>query len=93
MPAMQEVELALIAAAVLTVVVGWAIRTRAHSSARSLGVGAILGIVAGIIGAVVVLVPRTDLIPDGIEPLIWIVIGVVGTAVTVLALTMGWARR
>lgn len=42
-----------------------------------------LGMVAGLFGAIVVLVPRTDLVPDSIEPTLWALAIATVTAVTV----------
>ena len=58
-----------------------------------LAIGALLGIVPGIIGAVVVLVPRTDLVPDAAEPFLWVTIGLVATGMALVALTIGFARH
>jgi hypothetical protein len=89
----QEVELWLIVASILAVVALWVLRVRAHLSERPLAIGALIGIVPGILGAIVVLVPRTDLIPDGAEPFLWILIGLVATGLALVALSVGFARR
>jgi hypothetical protein len=49
--------------------------------------------VPGILGAVIVLVPRTDLIPDSAEPYLWILIGLIASGIALIALTVGFARR
>ena len=90
---MQEVELALIGAGALALVVIWAIRGDHHLNRRPTLVGALLGIVPGIIGAVVVLVPRTDLVPDPAEPYLWILVATVATGVVFAALVRGVIRR
>jgi hypothetical protein len=90
---MQEVELGLIVASILGLVVLWVLRSRAHLSDRPLAIGAVIGIVPGILGAVVVLVPRTDLIPDSAEPFLWILIGLIASGIALFALTVGFARR
>jgi hypothetical protein len=90
---MQEIELGLIVAAVLAIAILWVLRSRAHLADRPLAIGALIGIVPGILGAIVVLVPRTDLIPDGIEPLLWILIGLIASGVALIAVTAGFARR
>ena len=46
---MQEVELGLIVAFILAIVVVWVLRSRAHLSDRPLAVGALIGIVPGIL--------------------------------------------
>jgi len=90
---MQEVELGLIVASILAIVAVWVIRARSHVSERPLAIGALIGVVPGILGAIVVLVPRTDLIPDGIEPLLWVLIALIATGIALLALSVGVARR
>jgi hypothetical protein len=90
---MQEVELGLIVASSLAILVVLAIRAGAHRSDPPLVIGAILGVVPGILGAVIVLVPRTDLIPDSAEPFLWALVGVVATVVVVVAVSVGLARR
>ncbi len=52
-----------------------------------------LGIVPGILGAVVVLVPRTDLVPDTAEPFLWLVVGLIVSGAVIVAVTVGLARR
>jgi hypothetical protein len=89
----QEVELWLIVASILAIVAVWVLRARAHLSERPLAIGALIGIVPGILGAIVVLVPRTDLIPDGAEPFLWILIGLIATGLALVALSVGFARR
>jgi hypothetical protein len=89
----QEVELWLIVAAALAIAVVWTIRARAHLAEHPLAIGAMLGVVPGLIGAVIVLVPRTDLIPDGVEPLLWILIGLTASGIALVALSVGFARR
>jgi di/tricarboxylate transporter len=90
---MQEVELGLIVASTLAILVAIALRTRAHLTDRPLVIGAILGVVPGILGAVIVLVPRTDLIPDTAEPFLWLLVGLVATALVLVAVSVGYARR
>jgi len=90
---MQEVELGLIVASIFAIVALWILRTRAHFAERPLVVGALIGIVPGILGAIVVLVPRTDLIPDGVEPFLWILVGLIASGLALIALSVGFARR
>jgi di/tricarboxylate transporter len=90
---MQEVELGLIVASTLAILVVLALRTRAHLRDRPIVIGAILGIVPGILGAVIVLVPRTDLIPDSAEPFLWLLVGLVATGIVLVAVSVGFARR
>lgn len=90
---MQEIELALIGAGALAILVVAVLRARATLARHPLAIGALLGIVPGIIGAVVVLVPRTDLVPDAAEPFLWLTIGLVATGMALVALTIGFARH
>lgn len=90
---MQQVELWLIVASILSIVVLWVLRSRAHLMERPLVIGALIGIVPGLLGALVVLVPRTDLIPDEAEPFLWILIGLIASGIALIALTVGFARR
>jgi hypothetical protein len=90
---MQELELGLIVAAILAIVAVSIMRTRAHLAERPLTVGALIGVVPGILGAIIVLVPRTDLIPDSAEPYLWILIGLIATGIALIALSVGLARR
>lgn len=90
---MQQVELWLIVGAVLAVVVLWAMRSRTVMARHPLLLGALLGIVPGILGAIVVLVPRTDLVPDATEPYAWVLIGLIASGAAILALTIGVVRR
>ena len=90
---MQEVEVGLIVASIFVIVAVWIMRARAHLAERPLAMGALIGIVPGILGAIVVLVPRTDLIPDSAEPFLWILIGLIATGIALVALSVGFARR
>lgn len=89
----QNIELWLLAAAVLGVAVAWSIHSRATLARRPLVVGALLGIIPGVLGAVVVLVPRTDLVPDAAEPYLWLLIGLVASGAVIVALGIGVVRR
>ena len=91
--AMQKVELALIVVSILALVIVWALRARAHLARRPAAIGALLGIVPGILGAVIVLVPRTDLIPDSDEPFLWILVWLIASGFALFALSVGLARR
>ena len=90
---MQEIELALIVAGALAILVVAVLRARSTLARHPLAVGALLGIVPGVLGAIVVLVPRTDLVPDSAEPFLWLTIGLVATGMAIVALTIGVARR
>ena len=53
----------------------------------------VASIFAIVLGAIVVLVPRTDLIPDGVEPFLWILVGLIASGLALIALSVGFARR
>jgi hypothetical protein len=89
----QQVELWLIVAAAILVVAAAAFHIRARFARRPVVIGAVLGIVPGILGAIIVLVPRTDLVPDTFEPLLWFLIATLAGAAALLALSVGVARR
>ena len=89
----QTVELALLVGAALAILVLATVRVRATFSERPVVLGAMLGIVPGILGAVIVLVPRTDLIPDAAEPALWITVGLVTSGLALVAFSLGLARR
>jgi hypothetical protein len=89
----QEIELALIGAGALAILVVAMLRHRATFARHPLALGAVVGAVPGIIGAVVVLVPRTDLVPDAAEPFLWLAIGLVASGIAIVALTVGVARH
>ena len=89
----QTIELGLLVAAALAILVVATMRVRATFSERPAMLGAMLGIVPGIIGAVVVLVPRTDLIPDAAEPVLWITVGLVTSGFALIAFSLGLARH
>jgi hypothetical protein len=86
------VEVALLIAASFAAVGAVALRSGVGANHRT-ALGALLGIVPGIVGAFVALFPRTDLIPDSAEPAIWIVIGTAVTGIILAAATIGFARR
>jgi hypothetical protein len=89
----QEVELALITAGALAILVAFAVRFRVHLRSRPVLLGSLLGIVPGILGAVIVLVPRTDLVPDSAEPWIWLMIAVLTSAIVLAAVSRGLFSR
>ena len=89
----QEVELALITAGALAILVAVAVRFRVHLRSRPILLGSLLGIVPGILGAVIVLVPRTDLVPDSAEPWIWLTIAVLTSVIVLAAVSRGLFSR
>ena len=91
--AVQEVELALLVISAFVIVAAIAVRYRTRLVHRPLLLGALLGIVPGIVGSVVVLVPRTDLIPDAAEPYLWLTIGFIASGIALFALSRGAIER
>lgn len=89
---MQEIELALIVGSALALLATVAIRYRTSLVRRPLLLGALLGIVPGVLGAIVVIVPRTDLIPDSAEPYVWLGLGLLASGIALLALSWGAVR-
>jgi hypothetical protein len=89
----QEIELALIVASALALLALAAVRYRTRLSQRPLLLGALLGILPGILGAIVVLVPRTDLVPDALEPYFWVALGLVASGIALVAVSLGVVRH
>jgi hypothetical protein len=89
----QEIELALIVASIFAIVIVSVLRSRAQLTERPLATGALIGIVPGILGAVIVLVPRTDLIPDTAEPFLWILVGLIASGIALIAISVAVVRR
>jgi hypothetical protein len=89
----QEIELGLIVASVIAIVVSVVVRFRYELVRRPVLIGALIGIVPGVLGAVVVLVPRTDLVPDTAEPWIWLGIAVIASVVAMFAIWRGVVER
>jgi hypothetical protein len=89
----QQIELWLIVGGALLIVAAVAHRYRATIVRRPLAAAVALGVVPGILGAVVVLVPRTDLIPDQVEPALWVALIVVISGLFMTAIWLGALRR
>lgn len=90
---MQQLEVWAIVGGALSLLAASAFHNRATLARRPLALGAVLGIVPGVLGAMVVLIPRTDLIPDTAEPALWIVLTLVVSGVFLTAIWMGALRR
>ena len=90
--AVQEIEVALIVVSVLGLIVAVAAQNRTRLARRPLVVGALLGITPGILGAIVVLIPRMDLVPDAAEPYIWTIIGLLVSGAVVFVLSRAIVR-
>ena len=89
----QQIELWLIVGGALLIVAAIAHHYRATLARHPLASAAALGVVPGLLGATVVLVPRTDLIPDQVEPALWVGLIVVVSALFMTAIWMGAMRR
>jgi hypothetical protein len=89
----QQIEVWLIVAGTLVLLAASAFHYRATLARRPLALGAALGIIPGILGALIVLVPRTDLIPDQVEPGLWIGLTLLVSGMFLTAIWMGAMRR
>jgi len=89
----QQIELWLIVGGALLIVAAVAHRYRATIVRHPLASAVVLGVVPGLLGAIVVLVPRTDLIPDQVEPALWVALIVVISALFMTAIWLGALRR
>jgi hypothetical protein len=90
---MQQLEVWAIVGGALSLLGFSAFHNRARLARRPLALGAVLGIVPGVLGAMVVLVPRTDLIPDQAEPALWIALTLLVSGLFLTAIWMGALRR
>ena len=90
---MQAFELVLIAAAILVVSAVLAADYRHRSGTDRHLPKLMLGIVPGLVGAVLILAPRVDLIPDQNENDAWIVAAILITAVAAVGTVYRLARR
>jgi hypothetical protein len=89
----QQLEVWLIVGGALTLLATGAFHNRATLARRPLALGAVLGIVPGVLGAMVVLIPRTDLIPDQAEPALWIGLTLLVSGLFLTAIWMGVLRH
>ena len=90
---MQQIELWLIVGGALIIVAAVAHHYRAMVARHPVASAVLLGVVPGILGAFVVLVPRTDLLPDQIEPGLWVGLIVVISGLFMTAIWLGALRR
>ena len=90
---MQQLEVWLIVGGVLVLLGASAFHYRATLARRPLALGAALGVIPGVLGAAIVLVPRTDLIPDQVEPELWIGLTLLVSGMFLTAIWMGAMRR
>lgn len=89
---MQALQLVLIAAGILVASAVLATQSRRPTDDRRLP-RLMLGIVPGIIGAIIILVPRVDLLPDETENDAWIAAAILITAVAAAGTVYRLARR
>lgn len=89
----QALQLVLIASVILLAVAVLAVQHRRITVADRPWPRLLLGVVPGVIGAVVILVSRTDLVPDEFENDLWLVVAVVITAGAALGTVYRLARR
>lgn len=73
---MQTVELLVIAASAIGLAALFAVRQRHVRDSDTHLPRMLLGIVPGLIGVLLVMVPLSDLVPDGAEGSIWLVVAV-----------------
>jgi hypothetical protein len=90
---MQQLEVWAIVGGALGLLAAGAFHNRAKLARRPLALGAALGIVPGILGAIVVLIPRTDLIPDQVEPALWIGLTLFVSGLLLTSIWLGALRR
>lgn len=90
---MQQLAVWAIVGGALSLLAASAFHNRATLARRPLALGAALGIVPGVLGAIVVLIPRTDLIPDQAEPALWIGLTLLVSGLFLTAIWMGALRR
>jgi uncharacterized membrane protein HdeD (DUF308 family) len=80
----QTVELLVIAASALGLAALFAVRQRHVRDSDTHWPRMLLGIVPGLIGVLLVMVPLSDFIPDEAEGSIWLVVAVAVSAVVVV---------
>lgn len=90
---MQQIELWIIVGVLLALLAASAFHYRVMLARRPLALGAALGVIPGVLGAIIVLVPRADLIPDQVEPALWIGVTLLVSGMFLTAIWMGALRR
>ena len=88
---MQTVELFVIAAAAIGLAALLAVRQR-NRNADTHWPRIVLGVVPGLLGVLLVLVPLSDLVPDQVEGSIWLIVAVVISVVIVIGTIYRVAR-
>jgi hypothetical protein len=89
----QAAQLLLIAAFAIIAVAWFTSRHRQVVTSDRVWVRALIGIVPGIIGALIILVTSMDLLPDDLEDGAWLVVLVAISAVAIVGTTYRLARR
>lgn len=89
---MQALELILIAGSVIALVAYFAVRQRHVTDDSSRWPRILLGIVPGIIGVALVIVPQADVVPDEAEGAIWIALAIALSAVAIIGTVYRLAR-
>jgi hypothetical protein len=89
----QKLELWLLVGGVLMTLAAGAYHYRALFARRPLALGAALGIVPGILGAIVILVPRTVLVPVQVEAGLWAGLAIIVSGLFLTAIWLGVPRR
>lgn len=90
---MQAAELLLISSVALLAVAWFTSRHREVVNSDRVWVRALIGIVPGVIGALIILVTSMDLLPDDIEDGAWIFVLVVISGIAIAGTTYRLARR
>lgn len=90
---MQAAELLLISSVALLAVAWFTSRHREVVTSDRVWVRALIGIVPGVIGALIILVTSMDLLPDDVEDGAWIFVLIVISALAIAGTTYRLARR
>ncbi len=90
---MQAAELLLISSVALVGVAWFTSRHRQVVTSDRVWGRALIGIVPGLIGALIILVTSMDLLPDDIEDGAWIVVLIVISALAIAGTTYRLSRR
>ncbi len=90
---MQAAELLLISAFALLAVAWFTSRHREVVTSDRVWVRAMIGIVPGVVGALIILVTSMDLLPDDLEDGAWVFVLVVISVIAIAGTTYRLARR
>ncbi len=83
---MQQLFVVGSSVAVLALVSLWIVRHTGATAAVEPPWRVLLGVIAGVLGALVVLIPRIDLIPDQLEPELWVLVIAIASGVVLVVL-------